>query len=53
MSTQQNLTWAMKSTTEQLTEQVQKVCAANEKTEKRLQSVIGCVDNINVSPMPS
>lgn len=50
---QQNLIWAMQSTIEQLTEQVEKVCAANERTEKRLQSLMGCVDNIRVSLMSS
>jgi len=47
-SAKDNLSYAMQSTMEQLREQVERVCAANEKTEKRLQSLMDCIENINV-----
>lgn len=46
-----NLNYAMQSTIEQLTEQVERVCVTNEKTEKRLQSLMVHIDKINVSLM--
>jgi hypothetical protein len=39
----------MQSTMEQLREQVEKVCATNEKTETRFQSLTDRIDEINVS----
>lgn len=49
----ENLNYAMESTMEQLREQVERVCATNEKTEKRLQSLMDRIDNINVSLLSS
>jgi hypothetical protein len=48
-----SLNYAMQSAMEQLGEQVKKVCTTNEKTEKRLQSLMDRIDNINVSLVSS
>jgi hypothetical protein len=49
----ENLSYAMQSTMEHLREQVERVCATNEKTEKRCQSLMGHINEINVSLMSS
>jgi hypothetical protein len=45
----QDLVYAMKSTKDQVTEQVDKVCAVNKRTEEQLQSLINRVGDIKVS----
>ena len=52
-SAKDNLNYAMQSTMEQLREQVERVCATNEKTETRLQSLVDRINKINVSLMSS
>jgi len=48
-----NLSYGLKSTMEQLREQVERVCATNKKTEGQLQLLMGRIDEINVSLMSS
>ena len=50
-SAKEDLKYAMENTMEQLKEQIQRVCASNETIEKRLQSLMDRIDNINVSFM--
>jgi hypothetical protein len=48
-SNESSLSYAVKSTLTQLKEQVEKVSAANARTEEKLQTLIKCLDEANVS----
>ena len=44
-----NLNWAMEDALKQMKTAVDRVCAANERTEKKLQSLMSRLENTKVS----